>query len=144
MEQAKTTDSVWIDFHTPLGSIRHQASVVAELRGTESCSYTRYMVTLDDREIDISLAMYAANEDLRLQNMAAAEMERFYNKEAGRYVVKDMTLYCIRFCANDFAKLEFHWIDCYGTKRGYYGHDCSIKYVDGKAILEPSRPKFYF
>ena len=144
MEQVKTNDSVWIDFHTPLGSIREQASVIAELRGTESCSYTRYMVMLDDREIDISLAMYAANEDLKIQNMAASEMERCYNREAGRYVVKDMTLYCIRFCANDFAKLEFHWMDCYGTKRGYYGHDCRIEYVDGKAILKPNRPQFYF
>lgn len=144
MEQVKTNDSVWIDFHTPLGSIRHQASVVAELRGTESCSYAQYMVTLDYREIDISLAMYAANDDLRMQNMAATEMERFYNKGAGRYVVKDMTLYCIHFYANDFAKLEFHWMDCYGTKRGYYGHDCRIKYEDGKAILEPNRPRFYF
>ena len=62
MEQVKTNDSVWIDFHTPLGSIREQASVIAELRGTESCSYTRYMVALDDREIDISLAMFAAIE----------------------------------------------------------------------------------
>lgn len=144
MEQVKTNDSVWIEFHTPLGSVRKQASVIAELRGTESCSYTRYMVMLDDREIDISLAMYAANEDLKLQNMAATDMERFYDKEAGRYVVKDMTLYCIRFVADDFAKLEFHWVDCYGTKRGYYGHDCRIKYEDGKAILEPNRPRFYF
>lgn len=144
MEQVKTNDSVWIDFHTPLGSIREQAAVIAELRGTESCSYTRYIVALDDREIDISLAMFAANEDLKLQNMAAAEMERFYDREAGRYVVKDMTLYCIHFHANDSARLEFHWIDCYGTKRGYYGHDCKIRYVDGKSILEPNRPQFYF
>ena len=144
MEQVKANDSVWIDFHTPLGSIREQAAVIAELRGTESCSYTRYMVALDDREIDISLAMFAANEDLKLQNMASAEMERIYNKDVGRYMVKDMTLYCIHFYANASAKFEFHWSDCYGAKRGYYGHDCKIRYVDGKSILEPNRPQFYF
>ena len=144
MEQVKVDNSVWIEFHTPLGNITKQASVIAELRGTESCSYTRYMVVLDDREIDISLAMFAANNDLKLQNMAASEMERIYNKEVGRYIVKDMTLYCIHFYANDFAILEFIWIDCYGLQRGYYGHDCKIKYVNDKAVLEPNRPQFYF
>lgn len=144
MEQVKVNDSVWIEFHTPLGSVRKQASVVAELRGTESCRYTRYVAMLDDRMIDISLVMFAANDDLKLQNMASGEMARFYNEDANRYIVKDMTLYCIHFYANDFARLEFHWIDCYGTKRGYYGHDCKIKYVEDKSILEPNRPQFYF
>jgi hypothetical protein len=144
MEQVKTNDSVWIEFHTPLGNITKQASVITELRTTESCSYTRYNVMLDDRVVSISLAMFAANDDLKLQNMASKEMERFYNREDGRYVVKDMTLYCIHFYANDFARLEFTWIDCYGLQRGYYGHDCKIRYVDGKSILEPNRPRFYF
>lgn len=144
MEQVKANDSVWIEFHTPLGSIRKQASVITEPRSNGSLSYTRYNVMLDDRVVSISLAMFAANDDLKLQNMASKEMERFYNREDGRYVVKDMTLYCIHFYADDFARLEFHWIDCYGTKRGYYGHDCKIRYADGKAILEPNRPQFYF
>lgn len=144
MEQVKTNDIVWIEFHTPLGNITKQASVIAELRGTESCSYTRYMVMLDDREIDISLAMFAANDDLKLQNMASKEMERVYNREEGRYLVKDMTLYCIHFYADNFARLEFHWIDCYGLQRGYYGHDCKIRHLDDKTILEPNRPQFYF
>lgn len=144
MEQVKTNDSVWIEFHTPLGNITKQASVIAELRGTESCSYTRYMVMLDDREIDISLAMFAANDDLKLQNMASKEMERVYNREEGRYLVKDMTLYCIHFYADNFARLELHWIDCYRLQRGYYGHDCKIRYSNGKTILEPNRPQFYF
>lgn len=144
MEQVKVDNSVWIEFHTPLGNIMKQASVIAELRGTESCNYTRYWVVLDDKTISMSLAMFAANDDLKLQNMASAEMERIYNKEAGRYSVKDMTLHCIHFYANGSAKLEFIWIDCYGLQRAYYGHDCRIKYVDDKAILEPNRPQFYF
>lgn len=144
MEQVKANDNVWIEFHTPLGSVRKKASVITELRNNGSLSYTRYGVMLDDRTISISLAMFAANDDLKLQNMASKEMERFYNREDGRYVVKDMTLYCIHFYADDFARLEFHWIDCYGTKRGYYGHDCKIRHIDGKAILDPNRPQFYF
>jgi hypothetical protein len=144
MEQVKVDNSVWIEFHTPLGNITKQASVITELRSNGSISYTRYGVMLDDKTISISLAMLAANEDLRLQNMAANEMERFYDKEAGRYIVKDMTLYCIHFYGNDFARLEFTWIDCYGLQRGYYGHDCRIRYVDDKTILEPNRPQFYF
>lgn len=144
MEQVKANDSVWIEFHTPLGNVRKQASVITELRNHGSLSYTHYNVMLDDRVVSISLAMFAANDDLKLQNMASKEMERVYNREDGRYFVKDMTLYCIHFHADDSARLEFHWVDCYGTKRGYYGHDCKIRYVDGKSILEPNRPQFYF
>lgn len=144
MEQIKVDDSVWIEFHTPLGNITKQASVITELRSNGSCSYTKYSVMLDDRTISISLAMFAANDDLKLQNMASKEMERVYNREEGRYLVKDMTLYCIHFYENDFARLEFHWIDCYGLQRGYYGHDCKIRYANDKAILEPNRPQFYF
>ena len=71
MEQVKANDSVWIEFHTPLGSVRKQATVIAELRTTESCSYTRYNVMLDDRVVSISLAMFAAIEQRLRDNDSA-------------------------------------------------------------------------
>lgn len=97
--------------------------------------------------LDITLAMLMIDEHVHENNLGAVEhaKERGYTN-LDRYIIRDMQVDEILF-ESDGVRLYCTWLDCYDTRRLYYGHRCNVAAsCRGKndLYLHCHTPQFYF
>ena len=131
---------------TPVGIIEIPSTIEkVEVTGKDYKDADFYLNLENGYEIDITLPVFYALEDMEAQNQRASEMEKQYNQHEGRYIVKDMTIDGCSVNEKGEFKLHFIWTDCYNGKRMYTGETCVVeKGVRGLFLSALHKPKFYF
>lgn len=131
---------------TPVGVIEIPSTIKkVEVTNKPHKDADFYLHLENGYEIDITLPVFYALEDMEAQNQRASEMGKKYNQPEGRYIVKDMAIDGCSVNEKGEFNIHFVWTDCYNGKRMYTGETCNVdKGVRGLFLSALHKPKFYF
>lgn len=133
-----------IEFNTPIGMIKTPCTIEkVEIDDIGVRDYD-FILHFNDVSIDISCAVIYALEDMDAQNQRAPEMEKKYNRQKGRYLVKDMSIAGVSIDKDWNFRIKYVWTDCYGNKRCYLGCICKVSELYGRYFLTANNPQFFF